>query len=88
MLLKFTSTCIMSADLGRGGDLHLDINSNNLPEDSPIEPKHIGNKKNWFISIFMECSILVFNCTGILIFVWRVMIKNTTCMASLLTTEI
>jgi len=22
----------------------LDVNSNNLPEDGPIEPKHIGNK--------------------------------------------
>jgi hypothetical protein len=43
MLLKFTSTCIMSADLGRVRDLHLNVNSNNLPEDGPIEPKHVGN---------------------------------------------
>jgi hypothetical protein len=40
MLLKFTSTCIMSADLGRGRDIHLDINS----ADGPIEPTHVGNK--------------------------------------------
>ena len=52
MLLKFTSTCIMSADLGRGKDLHLDVNSNNLPEDGPIEPKHVGNK-NKFVYIYI-----------------------------------
>jgi hypothetical protein len=42
----------MSADLGRGKDLHLDVNSNNLPEDGPIEPKHVGNK-NKFVYIYI-----------------------------------
>jgi hypothetical protein len=34
----------MSADLGRGRDLHLDVNSNNLPADGSIEPKYVGDK--------------------------------------------
>jgi hypothetical protein len=45
MLLKSTTTSIMSADF-RDRDLHLDVNSNSLPQDGPIEPKHVGNKNN------------------------------------------
>jgi hypothetical protein len=62
MLLKCTSTCTMPADLGRGRDLHLDVhvNSNKIPEDGPIEPKHIGYKTNWFISVF-TCALCRFS---------------------------
>ena len=35
---------LISADLGREGNLLLDVNYNNLPEDGPTGPKYVGNK--------------------------------------------
>ena len=61
----------------------MDVNSKNLPADGPIEPKHVGNK-NKLVYIYIYGVFYV----GFQTIKWKVMIKNTTYMTSLLTIEI